>query len=81
MAKAKSLIEEVSDNLPRAKGLRPWYETLPSDLQSECEQIKAAWRAGKMGTKTGLAWTLSRSLKARGIEIGHYGIVRWLEKA
>lgn len=81
MAKAKSLIEEVAQNLPRVKGLRPWHETLPPDLQVECEQVKAAWRAGKMGTKTGLAWALSKSLKTRGIEIGHYGVMRWLEKA
>ena len=81
MAKARSLIEEVSDNLPRARGPKPWHEMLPPDIQSECEQIKAAWRDGKLGTKNCLAWTLSRSLKARGIEIGHYGILRWLEKA
>ena len=78
---AQSLIEEVSGFLPKKKGLAPWHETLPPDLRKECEQVKAAWKAGKMGTKTGLANALSRSLKLRGIEIGCFGVTKWLEKA
>lgn len=78
---ARSLLDEVENSLPKGKGFAPWYEKLPDDIRKECEQIKAAWQAGRLGTKTGLATALSRSLKARGIDIGYAGVVRWLEKA
>lgn len=79
MAKpAKSLLEEVKDSLPGARGPRTWYDNLPSDLRQECDKIKAAFKAGSMGTKTGLSMTLARALKARGIEIGHSGVGTWL---
>jgi hypothetical protein len=81
MAKARSLIEDVAGDLPRRKGFRPWYETLPADISEECVAIKAAWKEGRMGTKTGLARALSKNLRARGIEIGQLGVIRWLEKA
>ena len=78
---ARSLLDEVENNIPKSKGFAPWYEKLPDDIREECEQIKAAWQAGRLGTKTGLANALSRSLKSRGIGIGCSGVIKWLEKA
>lgn len=76
-----TMIDEVASYLPKRRGSMPWYEALPPELASECEQIKEAWKAGTMGTKTALGYALSRSLKARGIDIGHAGVIKWLEKA
>lgn len=80
MAKARSLLDEVKDTLPSGRGPRTWYHALPDDIRSECDQIKAAYKAGAMGTKTGLSAALSKALKARGIDIGHSGVITWLER-
>jgi hypothetical protein len=80
MAKAKSLLDEVKDSLPGGRGPRTWYHTLPDDVREECDRIKAAYKAGAMGTKTGLSTALSKALKARGIDIGHSGVGTWLER-
>jgi hypothetical protein len=80
MAKAPSLLDEVCSRLPR-KGQAPWYKTLRPDLLAEIDSIKAAWREGRLPahtTKTGLAAAIAASLQARGVEIGPFGVSRWL---
>lgn len=78
----KRLLDAVRASLPQRKGFAPWYETLPDDLKAEVEDIKAAWKAGKIqASKTGLSASLSSALAERGIKIGHLGVTRWLEKA
>lgn len=76
----RSLLDEVREALPGTRGPRTWYSSLPDDLRDECDRIKAAFRSGAMGTKTGLSMTLSKALKARGIDIGHSGVQTWLER-
>jgi hypothetical protein len=80
MAKRPPLIDDVLANLPK-KGTVPWHGKLPPDLMAELQQVKAAFDAGTMGkaTKTGLAFAISKSLKARGIDIGHRGVEAWLQ--
>lgn len=80
MAKAKhSLLEEVRAGLPSRRGLAPWYETLPEDVMREVEEIVNLWLAGTLDTtKTALGHQLSKSLKKRGHNIGHSGIIQWL---
>ena len=80
MAKAKSLVDEVRSALPTGRGPQTWYDRLPDDVRSECDQIKAAFHAGEMGTKTGLGFALARVLKTRGVYIGHSGVISWLER-
>jgi len=86
MAKAKAkaaagnLLDDVLVHLP-IKGCAPWYTLLPEDLSTELHAIRAAFRAGKLPprtTRTGLAHAISKSLKARKINIGHAGVNRWL---
>lgn len=78
----KRLLDAVRSTLPQRRGYAPWYETLPADLKAEVDDIKAAWKAGKIqASKTGLSASLSRALEERGVKIGYLGIARWLEKA
>jgi len=74
------LIDDVKAELPR-KGQPPWHETLPDDLRAEIEDVRKAWLAGQLpaATKTGLSAALSKALKARGVDIGPFGVQRWLE--
>jgi hypothetical protein len=80
MAKRAPLMDDVLANLPK-KGTTPWHLKLPPDLLDELRQVKAAFEAGAMpkATRTGLAFALSKSLKARGIDIGHRGVEAWLQ--
>lgn len=80
MAKAKSLLDEVKESLPGGRGPRTWYDSVPADIRDECDKIKAAYKAGAMGTKTGLSMALSKALKARGVKVGHSGVCSWLER-
>ena len=80
MGKPKtSLLEDVVANLPR-KGQQPWHTTIPAELLQELEQVRARFLAGEIpsATKTGLATALAKSLKSRGVEIGHRGVESWL---
>lgn len=74
-----SLLDDVVANLPK-KGPASWHETLPPALAEELEQVRQRFVAGEIhgATKTGLAAALSKSLKARGIDIGHRGVESWL---
>lgn len=81
MAKNRSLLDEIKTTLPTRRGFAPWHETLPPDLREEVETIKRQWQQGALqATKTGLAQSLSKALKARGIQIGQLGVSRWLER-
>jgi hypothetical protein len=77
----KTLLDDVVATLPTRRGFRPWNEVLPSDIAAEVEEIKRQFISGELSTtKSALAMSLSRALKARGIQIGHMGVARWLEK-
>lgn len=81
MPKATSLLNDVKARLPTRRGFAPWYETLPEPIAAEVHEIKRQWLAGELpATKSALAGGLSKSLKARGIDIGHMGVIRWLER-
>ena len=82
MAKKPSMLEEVKAGLPNRKGFAPWYETLPNDLRDEVEEIRRLWHTGTLATtKTALGMQLSKVLASRGVNIGHSGVIKWLEKA
>jgi len=81
MPKVKTLLDDVKAGLNDRKGTLTWFELLPPDVAEEVAAIKEAWRAGTLATtKTALGHSLARVLTARGIEIGHAGVIRWLEK-
>lgn len=75
------ILDAVITDLPHRKGMQPWYETLPSQVRKEVDDIKAGWQEGRIkASKTGLSKSLSKALKARGIDIGHKGVLAWLER-
>jgi hypothetical protein len=79
--KRASLLHDVIGSLP-SKGSPAWYTLVPTDLHDELIEIRTQFRSGKLPpktTKTGLAHALSKSLKARGVDIGHAGVLRWLD--
>lgn len=61
-------------------GSKRWYEKVDAEHQAELAAIKAAWRAGELGTRRKtLARDLSVRLRARGIaDIGEQGVISWL---
>lgn len=77
------LSDKIRKALPtRAGGVRSWYETLPADTRKELEEIKRDWHSGKiLVPKWTLARTISATLKQDDIlNIGAWGVVRWLEQ-
>jgi|688.fasta_scaffold2424174_2 hypothetical protein len=75
--KQSSLLDELRSELPRPRAF--WERTLPEDLQSEIEQLKAQFLAGDLScSKRGFSNALSNVLKRRGFPIGRSGIERWL---
>lgn len=82
MARKPTLLEEMRQHLPR-KGTPPWHEMIDPEIREELLAIKRDFFAGKLGpkvTKTGLAAALSKTLTARGITVGPWGVQRWLDK-
>jgi hypothetical protein len=82
MAKARAtLLDEVRSGLKDRKGTLTWFEILQPDVRAEVSAIKREWLGGNIATtKTALARSLAKALTARGIQIGHAGVIRWLEK-
>lgn len=85
MAKAKGLglVDDVIAAMPQqTRGIAPWYERLAPEHRAEVEAVKAAWRAGTIGTaKQTAARIISEKLNERGIStIGTQGVLAWLEK-
>ena len=79
--KSAALLDDIMANIPR-KGTVPWFEAIDNDLRIELDAIRTNYHAGRMGpgvTKTGLARAISKSLESRGVQIGHAGVMRWLE--
>jgi len=74
-----SLLEDVVANLP-TKGQSPWHTTIDPALLQELDDIRKQFLAGEIprATKTGIASALSKSLKARGVDIGQRGVESWL---
>ena len=76
-----TLLDDVRAKLNDRKGAVTWFELLPPEVAEEVAAVKAAWRDGTLvTTKTALGHSLARVLTARGIEIGHAGVIRWLER-
>ena len=81
MAKAPSMLDDVTAGLRDRRGPQTWVDTLPPDIAAEVRDIKAKWQSGKLATtKTALSHSLAKVLTARGVNIGHSGVLRWLEK-
>jgi hypothetical protein len=79
--KSAALLDDIMANIPR-KGTVPWFEAIDNDIRIELDTIRTNFHAGRMGpgvTKTGLARAISKSLEPRGVQIGHAGVMRWLE--
>lgn len=85
MAKEKSvgLVDDVIAAMPaNPRGSLSWHEKLAPEHREEVEAVKAAWRAGKIGTaKRTAARIISEKLRERGIStIGVQGVETWLER-
>jgi hypothetical protein len=62
-------------------GGKRWHEKIDPECMGELNAIKAAWRAGELGTrKKTLARRISARLRMRGIsQIGEQGVIAWLD--
>jgi hypothetical protein len=75
--------DKIRKALPtRAGGALPWYEKCSAETRKELEDVKREWRSGKITVpKWTLARTISATLKQDDIlNIGAWGVVRWLEQ-
>lgn len=80
MAKKVGLLDEVLGRLSRPKRRR-WIDGVPQDICGELGQVREQFRGGLMGrtSANGLANLLVESLAARGIQVHHSTLVRWLK--
>jgi len=75
--------DKIRKALPdRAGGVTAWHEKVSAETRKELEDIKREWHGGKITVaKWTLARTISATLKQDGIlNIGAWGVVRWLEQ-
>jgi hypothetical protein len=68
---------------PPPRRTLPWHERIPAEVLAELEQLKREHRAGKLlGTRYGLAVTISEQLRLRGLsDVGIQGVSAWLRKS
>lgn len=83
MAKRESVVDEVAGFIQQAKSPARWHERVAAEHVDTLAEIKAAWRAGRLGkSKKGAAVGIAKFLQAKGIaNIGHNGVIAWLEEA
>lgn len=83
VAKRASVVDEVAGYIQQAKAPARWHERVAAEHVETLAEIKAAWRAGKLGkSKKGAAVGVSKFLQAKGIaSIGHNGVLAWLDEA
>ena len=75
------LLEDLRREMAAVRhGGKRWHEKVDTEHLDELNAIKAAWRAGELGTrKKTLARNISAKLRARGIsEVGEQGVIAWL---
>jgi hypothetical protein len=78
------LLDDVREAMAAVRhGPGRWYERVAPEHQAELAAIKAAWRAGELGSrKKTLARDLSVRLRERGIsDVGEQGVIAWLSDA
>ena len=78
------LLEDLRDAMAQVRhGGKRWHEKIAPEHLEELNAIKAAWRAGELGTrKKTLARNISTRLRERGItDIGYNGVIAWLDEA
>lgn len=78
--KRPTILDELRACPKPRRGTPSWYEQIEDkSLRRELDDVRAAVRSGEITTpRLTLAKALSRSLAARGVVIGHQGIIRWL---
>ena len=78
------LLDDVRKAISDARhGPATWYERLALEHRDELDAIKAAWKAGELGTrKKTLARAIAENMRVRGIsDVGMQGVIAWLDKA
>jgi len=83
-SRSGGLLEDLRDAMAKVRhGGKRWHEKLAPKHAQELAAIKAAWRAGELGTrKKTLARNISTRLRERGIsEVGEQGVIAWLDEA
>ena len=80
-ASGSPLLQAVRANLTtRRPGFRPWYERLSPEHLAELEELRAEWRAGRLGSQLKpVAAEVVTYLHANQIsDIGIQGVLKWL---
>lgn len=76
------LLDDVREAMANVRlGSKKWHEKVAPEHQAELAAIKAAWRAGELGSRRKtLARTISTRLRERGIsDVGEQGVIAWLD--
>ena len=79
-----SLLDDVREAIAAVRhGPARWYERVAPEHLEDIAAIKAAWKAGELGTrKKTLARNISAKLRSRGIsDVGEQGVISWLSEA
>lgn len=80
--KSASPIDEIVSLLPPKRALS-WDHQIADEHRETLVEIKAAYVAGKFGTKKATAArAIAQWINAQGISnVGRQGVLQWLEKA
>lgn len=75
------LIDEISEAIESHRPRRGWLQRVPKNLQSELEEVRAAYHAGALsaGSRT-VAQALAKMLERRGHRVTFETIRKWLLK-
>ena len=77
------LLDDVRKAMAAVRhGSKRWHEKVAPEHLAELAAIKAAWKAGELGTRRKtLARSISANMRARGIsDVGEQGVMTWLEE-
>lgn len=83
-SRSGGLLDDVREAMAAVRhGPATWWERVAPEHHDELNAIKAAWKAGELGTrKKTLARAISSNMRARGIsDVGAQGVITWLDKA
>lgn len=83
MAKRSDVIDAVVALIPQSSRHLRWHERVSPEHVETIAEIKAAWKSGRLGARRKPAAVgISQYLRANGIaNVGHNGVLLWLEEA
>lgn len=76
-----SPVAEIAALVPQSKRSLPWWERVSPEVAEALPGILEAYRDGKFGPHAKpAAHGISAWLNQHGVEVGHQGVLTWLQR-